>query len=222
MQSDYVAPEFMKDAFNCPHCNAYAQMEWGHYPYHTTNKRELWVSVSKCLACQNGAVWYVDEFIGSKKLVMLVYPNSSSAPMPSPDLPEDCMTDYLEARDIVSRSPRGAAALLRLVLQKLCKHLGAKGENINADIGWLVKDKGLSPKIQKALDIVRVIGNESVHPGELDLNDVPETTIKLFKLINLIVDEMITQPKGIDALFDELPEGAKNGIEKRDGKAPTS
>lgn len=154
--------------------------------------------------------------------ISMVYPNSSIAPMPSPDLPDDCKTDYLEAREILSRSPRGAAALLRLVLQKLCKHLGGKGKKIDDDIGWLVREKNLSVKIQKALDIVRVIGNDAVHPGELDLNDAPETAIKLFKLINLIVDEMITQPKSIDALFEVLPENKRNAIEKRDGKAPAS
>lgn len=49
-----------------------------------------------------------------------------------------------------------------------------------------------------------------------NLNDKPETALALFKLVNLIVDAMITQPKEVQALFDELPEGAKQQIDKRD------
>lgn len=30
MKDDYVAPEFDVDAFNCPHCAAYAHQEWSH------------------------------------------------------------------------------------------------------------------------------------------------------------------------------------------------
>ena len=27
-QTGYIAPEFEKDAFNCPFCDAYAQQNW--------------------------------------------------------------------------------------------------------------------------------------------------------------------------------------------------
>ncbi|MBK7751369.1 MAG: SufS family cysteine desulfurase [Flavobacteriales bacterium] len=66
--------------------------------------------------------------------------NSGSAPLPNPDMPEAIMKDYNEARDIVSISPRGSAALLRLAIQRLCKHLGESGENINADAALVKKD----------------------------------------------------------------------------------
>ncbi|MCW5206875.1 DUF4145 domain-containing protein, partial [Desulfobulbus sp. F5] len=118
---------------------------------------------------------------------------------------------------IINRSPRGAAALLRLCVQKLCAHLGEPGKNINQDIAGLVK-KGLNPRIQKSLDIVRVIGNEAVHPGELDLRDDPDTAAQLANLVNIIADFMITQPKHIDTLYDSLPVEKKEQIDKRDGK----
>jgi hypothetical protein len=148
----------------------------------------------------------------------MIFPSSGSAPLPNPDLPEDITKDYEEARTILTSSPRGAAALLRLSIQKLCKHLGEKGENINEDIKNLVA-KGLNPKIQKSLDIVRVIGNDAVHPGKIDLSDDVDTATKLFILVNLITEVMITQPKEVDNLFDSLPEDKKKGIEQRDKKA---
>lgn len=147
----------------------------------------------------------------------MIYPATVTAPFPNPDIPDGIKADFEEARQIASSSPRGAAALLRLVIQKLCVHLGEPGKDLNKDIGSLVK-KGLPERIQKALDVVRVIGNESVHPGQIDLNDNPSTTSKLFELVNIIADKMITEPKEIDKLFDGLPDGKKEAIQKRDAK----
>ena len=107
------------------------------------------------------------------------FPGIKSGVLPNRDLPDDILRDFEEAREIANSSPRGAAALLRLCVQKLCTHLAEKGKNINDDIASLVR-KGLNPKIQQSLDIVRVIGNEAVHPGELDLKDDRETALLLF------------------------------------------
>ena len=123
--------------------------------------------------------------------------------------------DYSEAGDIVNASLRGAAALLRLGIQKLCKHLGEPGKNINNDIAALVK-KGLDPRVRQMLDVVRVIGNNAVHPGEIDLRDDRVTAERLFVLVNMITDIMISQPKAIQEMYGKLGEGALAAIEKRD------
>ncbi len=150
----------------------------------------------------------------------MVYPDLSTVPPPNSDLGEDIKADYQEAASIVSRSPRGSAALLRLCVQKLCKQLGEPGENINRDIASLVK-KGLPEKVQQALDIVRVIGNDSVHPGQIDITDDVETARHLFGLVNLIAQNQITDPREAQELYDTLPEGKRQEIEKRDSTKKT-
>jgi hypothetical protein len=162
-----------------------------------------------CQACSQDAIW-VDG--------AMVRPAQAAAPMPHEDLPPDCRADYLEARSILAQSPRGAAALLRLVIQKLMPHLGAKGGNISEDIGALVQ-AGLDATVQQALDACRVIGNNAVHPGELSLQDTPEMAAQMCELINFIVETRITQPKKIKAIYAGLPSGALAAIEKRDGGA---
>ncbi|MBB3020427.1 hypothetical protein FHR70_003508 [Microvirga lupini] len=164
----------------------------------------LWLS--RCFSCRGITVWVGDK---------TVYPDVKFEVAPNEDLPLEVKADFEEAAIIVQHSPRGAAALLRLAIQRLLKHLGEKGDNINEDIASLVK-KGLNQRIQQALDIVRVIGNNAVHPGQVDLRDDRETAIKLFGLVNLIADQMITQPNQIDSMFNGLPEGARKSIERRD------
>lgn len=147
----------------------------------------------------------------------MIYPNYSGIEPPNQDLDKGIQDDYMEAAGILQKSPRGAAALLRLAIQKLCTQLGETGKDINEDIKNLVV-KGLPVKVQQSLDAVRVIGNEAVHPGQLDLKDDSKTAASLFKLLNFIAEKMITEPKEIDAIYAKIPDSKKEGIEKRDGK----
>ena len=49
------------------------------------------------------------------------------------------------------------------------------------------------------------------------MKDNREIAIKLFDLINIIVQNQITQPKEIEALFTSLPAGKLKAIAERDG-----
>jgi hypothetical protein len=207
MQQPFTPPEFEKTAFHCPACNAYAKQIWfDAYIYGSQRQHVEDTKFCYCSHCNELSIW---------RRRRMIHPDSSPAPLPNPDLPDDIKADYSEARTIISRSPRGACALLRLCVQKLCGFLGESGKDINADIAALVK-KGLNAKIQKSLDIVRVIGNEAVHPGQIDLRDQPSTATQLCNLLNLIADATITQPKAIESLYSGLPETKLEQIEKRD------
>jgi hypothetical protein len=169
------------------------------------------VFLSECYVCDRLALGMGDR--------MLV-PPARDAAAPHADMPPALARDFNEARTIVNLSPRGAAALLRLSIQKLCQELGEPGKDLNTDIGSLVK-KGLPTQIQQALDAVRVVGNEAVHPGELDLKDDHDTAARLFDLVNMIVDECIAKPKRLHALFARIPENKRHGIAQRDAKKAT-
>ena len=176
--------------------------EKGRYLYNEVNNLHL----SYCFTCNNVAVWVHDS---------LLFPNKNYLIPPNQDLPDDIKRDYEEASEILSKSPRGCAALLRLAIQKLCVYLGEPGKNLNDDIASLV-GKGLDRRIQQALDVVRVIGNNAVHPGQMDMKDGTETARTLFGLVNLIAEKMISEPKHVQVLFDSLPENDRKKIEKRD------
>ena len=210
----YVAPAFQTPAFTCPHCDAYSAFAWlegqaivrrGGTVNYTGNG--IWSAT--CVHCKQLTIWL------ERGKVMIWPAGVAAAPLPHADMPADVKADYLEARSIVAASPRGAAALLRLAIQKLCKHLGEAGHNINDDIGALVK-KGLPVQIQQALDVVRVTGNNAVHPGELRIEDKPDIASALFGLVNLIVDNRISEPARIQALYASLPTNALKGINDRD------
>ena len=165
--------------------------------------------LSRCYNCKKVAVWVHDR---------LLFPLIKIGDPPNPDLPEDIIRDFEEAREIVNPSPRGAAALLRLCIQKLCKHFGEKGENLDDDIANLVKKNGLNPLVQKSLEVVRVIGDEAVHPGVLDLKDDRDTALQLLKFVNAISVQMISHPKNVEVMYQKLPESKRKAIEARDAK----
>jgi hypothetical protein len=174
-------------------------------------------NVSKCVACNGYAIWLHGR---------LIWPASSTAPPANPDLPESIRQDYAEAAQVLPHSPRAAAALLRLAVEKLAQHLVEKidgpftGRPPKVDdlIAKLV-ERGLSEKILLALDVVRVIGNEAVHPGTIDLKDDEATAISLFPLINLVAERMITEDRHISEAFAALPESKRKAIEARNERA---
>ncbi len=214
MSTPYTAPKFHANAFNCPFCNAYAHFYWGMFLTNNNQNSGHWGA--KCSHCNQWTVW-----VNSGENNVLVFPKKITAPLPSLDMPENCRADFEEARNISAESPKAAAALLRLIVQKLCVHFGEPGKNLNEDIGSLVK-KGLDSKIQRALDIVRVTGNHSLHPGEMSVEDNPEIASRLFEVVNMIVYEMITKPNELARFYGELPEKERDKIQKRDSKPHTS
>lgn len=239
-----MIPQYGKNRFQCPHCSTVATQEWftannasntargilshlyldyrsGISDTTQTNISRFLDSVNNnfyrfvpkefavatCYSCNKFTLWVNQE---------VVYPKKTLIPLPNDDLDEDIKSLYLEAANILIESPKGSTALLRLALQKLLKQVGKSGKNINNDIKDLVAE-GLSPKIQQALDLLRVIGNNAVHPGQINLDDNAEVAEKLFSILNFIADELITKPKELEILYANLiPPDTQEHIKQRD------
>lgn len=226
MSEKYYPPEYLVNQFNCSRCGVFAKQSWGNLEsqYRTNNgiysifgsKVNILSGqdlpddhvVSRCDHCKAHVLWVNEK---------IIYPRAIIVEQPNADLPQETQNLYLESANILSDSPRAAAALLRLALQLLLKEIGGKGKNINDDIATIIKN-GADKQTQKALDILRVFGNNGAHPGEIDLKEDSTKVVKMFALLNFVADKMITQQKEIDALFDELPETIKQQISDRDGK----
>lgn len=216
----YIAPKFFTKSFTCPHCGTLCMQTWSSTTIDYSIQRETYhfledissndniLGLCTCSNCRQYSLWLDNK---------MIVPWDSNAPLPIESMPQNVKDVYNEARNIYSISPRASAALLRLALQILCKELGGKGEKINEDIA-LLNEKGLPPKVYRGLDYVRVIGNNAVHPGEINLNDNPQITLFLFHIINIIVETMIDHELVMEELFASLSPTIHNGILKREHK----
>jgi len=209
--SKHYPPVHQAKQFHCIHCGVFAAQHWRNLTFRESGESSIDPRMEYCVCghCWEWSYWY--------KQRMLV-PSEAPVPPAHEDFPEGPKADYDEARDIVARSPKAAAALLRLSLQKLMPELGEKGEKINDDIKSLVQ-KGVPAFVQQALDYCRVVGNNAVHPGEILLDDTPDVALALFEMLNVIVEQRIAMPKRIQAQYDELPESTRKAIEARDAKS---
>src|SRR5690349_9258119 len=130
-----IAPALNAASFTCPHCGAHANQTWLQLNTggpalvagaRVDASREPSISglgsgrfslkflqnlnVTQCFSCKRLALWVFDK---------IVWPANSTAVTPHDDMPPDVRADFLEAAAIVDTSPRGAAALLRLALERL-------------------------------------------------------------------------------------------------------
>ena len=215
--SKHIKPTFASTSFHCPFCGVLSRQQWStsiqcYYTEKLPNGSTVTNSyilkntaTAKCNHCENVSFWKGEK---------MIYPTNGTVEQPNDDLPDDIKSLYREAGDILVMSPRGAAALLRLGLQKLCEHLGEGGKNINADIESLVR-KGLPITVQQALDIIRVTGNHAVHPGTINFDDEPENAYALFGFTNFICNHFITNPKIVAEFYGKLPEKDRQNISRR-------
>ena len=210
MNDKYVAPTLDSKSFHCPHCWVLTSQNRHQLKYESSFHLSLYDwKVCFCHNCKWYSLWFEEK---------MIFPSGSNIPMPHTDMSESVKEIYTEARDIAWKSPRAAAALLRLALEKLTEELGETEWALNTRIGNL-KKKWLPERAIQALDIVRITANEwASHLGQIDLtgSDNAEIVNQLFFLLNFIVEHVITVNNQLDAMYANLPPDKKQGIVDRD------
>lgn len=206
----YKPAKYNEDSFNCPFCGTYARQSWFDVRADKSYRNTTHLKRCECFHCDAISYW-------NHNTESMVEPLQVTATPAHKDMPELIALEFDEARRVYNQSPRAAAALLRLAVQKLLPEIGATKDNINQAIAELVNNGTLDIEVQQALDYCRVVGNNAVHPGEINLNDTPEMAETLFLMINFIIDQTISKKKRIAEAFQGLPEGARAAIARRDG-----
>ena len=163
------------------------------------------VSISYCFNCNEMCFWVYDQ---------LVWPRRAGGPEPKLLAPPNVRREREETSQTLEASPRGAAALLRLAIEKLCKELGVSGESLKDDVALFVRED-VDARVQKVLDAARIIESNAVRPGQIGLGDDRATAETLSGLVNLICEKMIMEPRHLQAVYTKLREGAGNTMEQR-------
>jgi Domain of unknown function (DUF4145) len=222
----YVAPRYQEPKFTCPICGTLAEQIW--WELHKLRlgsgaqiDRYFWCV---CQSCEQPSLWRRDlESLlpGADARTAtghLVWPIKGGPP-PHDDMPAEALRHYEQARGVLRASPQAAAALLRVATQAIVNHLVERDDlMLDRAIGQLVKEGRVRTGVQQACDVLRVTGNNMLHPGQISEreDDNQEVAERLFQLVNLIVEQAITEPALIERLYADLPPEKRAAIATRD------
>ncbi len=214
-------PAFRRTVFQCPRleCRAVAAQVWvdvyqrtaftsqGGGRSHNVDTKIDDLALASCSACKGRSLWFEQQ---------LVYPKAERAEVVPTDLPNEMKKDFEEAAGVAPISPRAAAALLRMIVEELCKKQSGKTKFEDA-IAELER-RGLPPQIGTAMDVVRWNGNEALHAGRLYGNDDAATVALLFRLVTTIVAWAITDRRELQELYEKIPPDKRKAAEERRAK----
>ena len=140
----------------------------------------------------------------------MILPEGGTGERADPEMPEGVRAVYEEARTIAQKSPRAAAALLRQSVEMLCRELcevpQGKQVKLNEMIKTLKEEGRVKGATVEALEMVRVVGNDAVHAGMIDLEEDGSLLEGLFGCVNKVVDDAIGEPKRQETLLQKIPE----------------
>lgn len=170
-----------------------------------------WV-MSLCSSCSRASVWRDGG---------LIFPSVHvDVPRAHADMPDAARTLYDEAAAVLPLSRRASAALARAAMEALLKELAPENGRPNLQNRLGVLQDRINPALWRVLTALRVVGNDALHGDEDDLvvmyltGDVAETVEPFFGAINALVEELVTQPKRAEDLYNLIPESKRLAAER--------
>ena len=189
--------------------------EPGYTPEKPKNKPDsIFIVMLRCPYCQKISSCAYD--VKHKKKVN-IYPNSNARQFPK-TVPEDIMSDYTEACDILELSPKASATLSRRCLQKMIRNRWDIELKRLVDEIDTIPNYNISDVERNALHAIREIGNIGAHPDkilEVTLEDA-EMTIKVIELF--LQKWYIDEPKEKETLIALTEIKKRKKEEKKESK----
>lgn len=224
---------FMKSSFSCSRCGVLSNQRWytvacSDSEYSLENLEQILINddtrvilkrsqslaiygpaltgliASKCDHCSELCLWRDEK---------IVYP-SVAAIRPPEDLPEECLADFQEAVAVRNGSPRAGAALLRACLEKLLMKI--TGKSNPSDAIKDVSQSGADETVIKAMEILRITGNKALHGYTIAGDgDNAASFDNLVQLIAIVVEDRLTKPKRVAALYANLPQAEREKADRK-------
>ena len=218
-------------SMKCPHCLvSFHLRNSSPAPIGPDPDGYWWVAEETCPDCKKLTVWLVVSSerepgaayprpYGQQRAVM-VRPRGTNRPPVSIEVPPEFAEDYLEACLVIADSPKASAALSRRCLQHILREkAGVKHPNDLAEaIQEVIDDPAVPSDVSATLDMVRNIGNFSVHPNKslntgAIVNVEPMEAEWSLDTIEILFDFYFVRPAGIEkrrqAVNEKLAETGK-------------
>src|ERR1700730_15976123 len=133
--------------------------------------------ISNCHSCNGFSLW-----VGG----LLVFPTRIDK---TPELVEQ---DLEEAAAILNKFPRGAAALMRVCIQRLVPLLEENGKELNQRVSSLVR-KGLEMEMQQAKEVLQVLRSDPVQLSKLESHADKETVLRFLDSLKEVLERRMSQ-----------------------------
>ncbi len=220
-----------RNTYTCPFCNQsqsyYSRLTYGAVDNQIYNEgsgvvkgyEEAYFNIYtlSCTnkACHKRSVIAINRTSGKQ---IDIYPQNVYRHFPD-YIPQQIRDDYEEASQIIDKSPKAAATLLRRCLQGMIRDFWGVSEKRLIDEINAIKDK-VTPSQWKAIDGLRHIGNIGAHM-EKDVNLIVDVTsdeaTKLLKLIELLLEKWYISRQEEEELYDSIVTIADEKAEERKG-----
>ncbi|EPD81697.1 hypothetical protein HMPREF1207_05455 [Paenibacillus sp. HGH0039] len=139
-----------------------------------------------------------------------VYPLNKNKLIVTEEIPQEYLSDFNEAVNVLFISPKASAALSRRCLQNfLHNELQIKKNSLAQEIDQFINSQQVPSYIIEAVDAIRNIGNFAAHPlkdtntGEI-IDVEPGEAEWLLEVLEMLFDFYFVYPKKLEVRKNEL------------------
>lgn len=180
----------------CPHCGYYANFRhrWRIHPSEVTEAFGEY-PISACYTCDRCQYPVAATLLGFTDEWEEYWPKPGANGKEFPDVPKAVATAASEAHlCLTARSPRGAVALARAVVESVAKNKGITTGRLQGKIDKLYENGHISEAMKEAAHEIRFAGNEVAH-GDLVAEPLSiEDASEIVTLMDAILERVYQEP----------------------------